>query len=210
MKLNFKKAIIILLFASALLVGFASLFFGIKNTAMQAIKTKDWFETTGYFRDYSVYDIDDGKTTYRLKYVYYAGGAEYFAETDYGSEIIPETDSTRTVLFNPENPAEAIIKGGEGSSVVLTIGIMFTVIPIFMIICWLFVTGKIKLNVKILDFTVGLIMFAIAELFIYIMSGSFWPLSALKSMGIVAVIPLLMVVAGIFQMVKTVFNGIKN
>ena len=143
MKFNIKKIIIILLFSSALLAGTIFLFLGIKETVSLAVKTKDWFDAPGYFRDYSIYDVDDdGKTTYRLKYVFYSGGAEYFIETDYGSEIIPEIDSVRTVLYEPENPENAIIKGGESSSVYLTIGVMFTAIPIFMIICWLFVKGK--------------------------------------------------------------------
>jgi len=211
MKFNIKKIIIILLFSSALLAGTIFLFLGIKETVSLAVKTKDWFDASGYFRDYSIYDVDDdGKTTYRLKYVFYSGGTEYFIETDYGSEIIPEIDSVRTILYEPENPENAIIKGGESSSVYLTIGVMFTAIPIFMIICWLFVKGKIKISVKILDFTVGLILFLIAELFIYIMCGSLWPINAFKTVGIFAAIPTLMVLAGILQMIKTVVNGFKE
>ncbi len=211
MKFNPKKAIIILLFSVALLAGMIFLFLGIKESVSLAIKTKDWFDAPGYFREYSVYNVDnDGDISYRLKYVYYAGGAEYFIETDYGSEVIPEIDSVRTVLYEPENPENAIIKGGEASSVYLTIGIMFTVIPSFMIICWFFVTGKLKLSVKILDFTVGFILFAVAELFIYIMSGSFWIGSAFASIGFLAIIPSIMVVFGIIQMVKTVINAVKE
>ena len=85
MKFDVKKIVIILLFSSALLAGIVLLFFGIKDSISLAIKTKDWFEAPGYFRDYSVYDIDDDGTTYRLKYAFYSGGAEYFVETDYGS-----------------------------------------------------------------------------------------------------------------------------
>ncbi|MBR3610897.1 MAG: DUF3592 domain-containing protein [Oscillospiraceae bacterium] len=211
MKINIKKAIIILLFSSALLAGVILLFIGIKDSISLAIKTKDWFDAPGYFRDYSVYDVDkDGKTTYRLKYVFYSGGAEYFVEADYGSEIIPEIDSVRTVLYEPENPENAIIKGGTASATYLTIGFMFTFIPLFIIICWLFVTGRIKIRVSVLDFTVGLILFVIAELFLYIMGGNFWPINAFKTLGIIAVIPTLMSVAGIIQMVKTVINGAKE
>ena len=71
MKINPKKIVIVLLFSAALLSGIVLLFFGIKNSVSLAIKTKDWFEAPGYFRDYSIYDIDDdGETTYRLKYVF--------------------------------------------------------------------------------------------------------------------------------------------
>lgn len=211
MKFNIKKIIIVLLFSSALIAGVILLFIGIKDSVSLAIRTKDWFDAPGYFRDYSVYDVDkDGKTTYRLKYVFYSGGAEYFVETDYGSEIIPEIDSMRTVLYEPENPKNAIIKGGTASATYFTIGFMFTFIPLFMIICWLWINGKIKLHVNVFDFTVGLILFVIAELFLYIMGGSFWPINAFKTLGIIAVIPTLMAVAGIIQMVKTVINGAKE
>lgn len=206
MKVNFKKAIIILLFSSALLAGIIFLFLGIKESVSLVIKTKDWFEAPGYFRDYSVYNVDsDGDVSYRLKYVYYSGGEEYFIETDYTSEVIPEIDSVKTILYEPENPKNAVIKGGEASSVYLTIGFMFTAIPLFMIACWLFVTGKIKLDVKILDFTAGFILFLVGELFIYIMGGSLWIVSAFKSMGFLAIIPSLLVIAGSIQMIKTVF-----
>ena len=211
MKVNFKKAIIILLFSSALLAGIIFLFFGIKESVSLAIKTKDWFEAPGYFRDYSVYDVDsDGDITYRLKYVYYSGGAEYYIETDYGSEIVPEIDSIKTILYEPENPKNAVIKGGEASSVYLTIGVMFTAIPLFMIICWLFVTEKVKLNVKILDFTAGFVLFLVGELFIYVMGGSFWIGSAVKSMGFLAIIPSILAIVGVIQMIKTVFAAVKE
>lgn len=211
MKPNLKRVIIIILFASALLVGIISLFIGIRDSVSLAIKTKDWFDAPGYFRDYSIYNVNsDGETTYKLRYVYYAGGAEYFIETDYGSEIIPEIDSVRTVLYEPENPENAVLKGGKASSVYLTVGVMFTLIPTFMIICWLFATGKLRASVKILDFTAGFALFLAAELFVYIMSGSFWIGNAFKAMGLVAVIPGLIIFAGLFQMFKTVFATVKE
>lgn len=211
MKINPKKIVIVLLFSAALLSGIVLLFFGIKNSVSLAIKTKDWFEAPGYFRDYSIYDIDDdGETTYRLKYVFYSGGAEYFVETDYGSGVIPEIDSVRTVLYEPENPENAIIKGGTASVTYLTIGLMFTFIPLFMIFCWLWINGKIKLRVNVFNFTAGFLIFAVGELCLYMMGGSAFPWKAFGSMGFLAIIPTLMVVVGIFQMVKTVVNGKKE
>lgn len=211
MKINPKKIVIVLLFFAALLSGIVLLFFGIKNSVSLAIKTKDWFEAPGYFRDYSIYDIDDdGETTYRLKYVFYSGGAEYFVETDYGSGVIPEIDSVRTVLYEPENPENAIIKGGTASVTYLTIGFMFTFIPLFMIFCWLWINGKIKVHVNVFDFTAGFLIFAVGELCLYMMGGSAFLWKAFGSMGFLAIIPTLMAVVGIFQMVKTVVNGKKE
>ena len=211
MKIDPKKIVIVLLFSAALLSGIVLLFFGIKESVGIAIKTKDWFETPGYFRDYSVYDVDDdGETTYRLKYVFYSGGAEYFVETDYGSGVIPEIDSVRTVLYEPENPENAIIKGGTASATYITIGFMFTFIPLFMIFCWLWINGKIKIHVNAFDFTAGFLIFAVGELCLYMMGGSVFPRHAFGSMGFLAIIPTLMVAVGIFQMVKTVVNGKKE
>ena len=211
MKFDIKKIVIILLFSSALLAGIVLLFFGIKDSISLAIKTKDWFEAPGYFRDYSVYMVDDdGGTTYRLKYAFYSGGAEYFVETDYGSEVIPEIDSVRTVIYEPENPKNAIIKGGTASATYLTIGFMFTFIPLFMIICWLWINGKIKLHVNVFDFTAGFLIFAVGELCVYMMGGSVFPWKAFGSMGFLAIIPSLMITVGILQMVKTVFSGKKE
>ena len=208
MKFSVKKIVIVLLFSSALLAGIVLLFFGIKDSVSLAIKTKDWFEAPGYFRDCSVYNVNkDGKTLYRLRYVFYSGGAEYFVETDYGSEVIPEIDSIRTVLYEPKNPENAILKGGTASATYLTIGFMFTFIPLFMIIVWLWINGKIKLHINVFDFTAGLLIFAVGELCVYMMGGSVFPWKAFGSMGFLAIIPTLMVAVGILQMVKTVFNG---
>lgn len=211
MKLSIKKLVIIFLFSSALLAGIVLLFFGIKDSISLAIKTKDWFEATGYFRDYSVYMVNnDGKTTYRLKYAFYSGGSEYFVETDYGSGVIPEIDSERMVLYEPENPENAVLKGGTAAATYLTIGFMFTFIPLFMMICWLWINEKIKLHVNVFDFTAGFLIFAVGELCIYMMGGSIFPWKAFGSMGFLAIIPSLMAAAGIFQMVKTVFKGKKE
>lgn len=211
MNFNFKKAVIIIFFSAALLVGTVSLFVGIKDSVSLAAKTKDWFDTTGYFRDYSIYNVNsDGETTYRLKYIYYAGGAEYIIETDYGSEIIPEIDSVRTVLYEPENPENALLKGGNSSDVFLYTGVLFTFAPLFMITVWLFTTGKLKINVKIFDFTAGFVLFAVGELAIYLIGGSFWIGDALKAMGIIILIPGLMVTVGVLQMIKTVFTARKE
>ena len=208
MKINFKKLVIVLLFSSALLAGIVLLFFGIKDSVSIAIKTKDWFEAPGYFRDCSVYNVNsEGKTLYRLRYVFYSGGAEYFVETDYGSEVVPEIDSVRTVLYEPENPENAVLKGGTASATYLTIGFMFTFIPLFMIIVWLWINEKIKLHVNVFDFTAGFLIFAVGEFCIYMMSGSVFPWKAFSSMGFLAIIPTLMAFVGILQMAKTVFNG---
>ena len=208
MKLNVQKIVIVLLFSSALLAGIVLLFFGIKNSISLAIKTKDWFEAPGYFRDHSVYNINnEGETLYRLRYVFYSGGAEYFVETDYGSEVIPEIDSIRTVLYEPENPENAILKGGTASATYLTIGFMFTFIPLFMITVWLWINGKIKLHVNVFDFMAGFLIFAVGELCVYMMGGSVFPWKAFGSMGFLAIIPTLMIAVGILQMIKTVFSG---
>ena len=87
---------------------------------------------------------------------------------------------------------------------------MFTFIPLFMIICWLWINGKIKLNVKVFDFTAGFIIFAVGELFIYLMSGSVFPWKAFCSTGFLAIIPSLLAVVGIIQMIKTIINGTKE
>lgn len=208
MKINIKKLVIVLLFSSALLTGIVLLFFGIKDSVSLAIKTKDWFEVPGYFRDSSVYNVNkDGETLYRLRYVFYSGGAEYFVETDYGSQVVPEIDSVRTVLYEPENPENAVLKGGTVSATYLTIGFMFTFIPLFMIIVWLWINEKINLHVKAFDFIAGFIIFAVGELCVYTMSGSAFPWKAFGSMGFLAIIPTLMIAVGILQMIKTVSNG---
>ncbi len=179
------------------------LFIGIKDAISLSVKTKDWFESPGYFREYELSGTDnDGKPLYKLTYVYYAGGEEYFVETEYQSGVIPNLDSERPVLWNPEDPSEAIIKGGTVTAGYIFGGLIFILVPGIMAAISAFVSGKLKITQKSIDFGTGAVILIMGEIFLYIIGGSLLPFAAFESVGLVAIIPTLLSVAGIFQISK--------
>ncbi len=197
------KTVSTVLCVLAFIIGLILLFVGVKDAISLSAKTKDWFESPGYFRDYSLVGTDkDGKPLYKLEYVYYAGGEEYFVKTEYNSGVIPNIDSQRAVLWNPENPAEAIIKGGTNTAGYIFGGLMFVLVPSIMAAISALISGKFKITQKSVDFASGAVILIIGEIFLYIIGGSLLPFAAFQSVGLIAIIPTLLSVAGIFQISK--------
>ena len=78
----------------------------------------------------SIYRQDEDGTTYALTYYYIVDGEEYQITTSYKTGMVPKKDSTRTIIYNSDNPEEARITGGESFVILLLVGFMFTVIPV--------------------------------------------------------------------------------
>ena len=87
------------------------MFFGIRDTYNLKNKTKNYITTTGYFNNYDVFDADEDGITYKLTYIYKVDGKEYSITTDYGTNYIPDENSSREIKYNPNNPKEAVITG---------------------------------------------------------------------------------------------------
>ncbi len=201
--MKFAKIVSTVLCVLAFAIGIFLLFIGVKDVISLSAKTKDWFESPGYFREYrKIGEDNDGKPLYKLKYVYYAGGEEYFVETEYTSGVIPNLDSERLVIWNPENPADAIIKGGTATAGYIFGGLIFILVPGIMAAISAFASGKFKITQKSIDFGSGAVIFIMGEIFLYIMGGSLLPFAAFESIGPLAIIPTLLSTVGIFQMSK--------
>ena len=171
-------------------------------------KISNYVETKGYFSDYSTYS----DSTYKLIYSYYVNNIEYNVSTTYGTAMIPKQDTIRTVKYNPNNPEEAVIVGGEGYIFMIFMGILFIVVPAIIMAkdSLTFInSNETKSKLKI-----GLIITMLGLIPLYLITGSFsiiklifdYPVSYLPQ----NIIIIFLLVVGIILLIESIIKMIKN
>lgn len=192
-----------------LLCGILLLIFGIKNTSDLKKETENYAVTEGYLSDYEL--RESGSTTdrsysYYLTYSYVVDGREYTVTTDYGSGSVPEMGSTKEIKYNPQNPEEAVIAGMNGSIIMIFMGVMFILIPGVFIMGFLTNAGVFeKCPIRVFDLFIGLVPIVIGLGAFYLMADGFSFKAAFAAGGPFALIPILLIAAGVFIIAKNVF-----
>lgn len=213
-KLNIDIRILIsaLLVIIVLLSGIAMLFFGIRDTYRLNSKTKDYITTTGYFNNYDVFNVDEDGITYKLTYIYTVDGNEYLVTTDYGTNYIPEPNSSRKIKYNPNNPEEAILTGTNSKNGLIYGGAFFTFGSLTFILAALSVLGYFdKFKVDIVGAYIGLLFFIIGIGIILLQTGTTTSLiETIKSFGLWILIPIMFIIVGIYQFVKSLLHKNKK
>ncbi len=199
------------LLSVSFICGIVMLFFGIKETTELGIKMKGYVETEGYLSDYAVYSSDDDGTTYRLIYAYTVDEMEYTVSTDYGTGTIPPMNTARKIMYDPADPAKAVVAGGSSNAMLMFGGVMFTAVPVVIFLGILVITGRLDISgFDFLGFIIGIVLIAVSYIVIYIISGSLSLVKAFEHMGFLTAIPAMLIAAGAFVIIKTVFLGIKE
>lgn len=193
-----------LLVGTVFFSGIAMLYFGIKDTYELNIKTKYYITTEGYFNHYDVYDVDKDGITYQLTYIYTVDNQEYSLTTDYGTNYIPEPNSTREIKYNPNNPNEAILTGTNSKNGLIYFGAFFTFGSLTFIIAALTIFGYFdKFKIDVLGTYVGLLFVIIGIGIISFQTGTTTSLiETVKSFGLLMIIPIMMIILGLIQTVK--------
>ena len=211
-KLNIINPITIssLLIGGALICGIVMLFFGIKGTYDLNKKIQGYQEVTGYFTDYDIYSSDEDGTTYKLIYSYNVDGKQYTVFTDYGTNVIPKDNSTKTIKYNPNNPEEAIVTGTNASMGLIFIGFMFVIIPTIMILIFISKNGCFdKLNIDLIGAIIGLTFAGLGFGILYMLTGTFSILEMFRTYSLVYLIPdliiILFIVVGIYLLISSLF-----
>ncbi len=200
---------------SILLSGIICLVIGLKDTYHISKKTKNYLITTGYFKDYEIYNAsaedkhDKNKThiTYHLIYAYTIDGQEYTIKTDYGSSSIPSLNSSRKIKYNPSHPNEAILIGTTTNSGLIYFGTFFLLGGMVFVLAFLYVTGVFdKFKINILGLYVGIVFFIVGIGIIAFQVGELTSLKeAIKRMGLWIFIPIMFIIIGCFQIIKCLF-----
>lgn len=211
-KFNFKVIVSVLLVATALLSGILMLFFGIRDTYRLNKETKNYIATNGYYKDYEIYKTDEDGTTYKLTYAYTVDNQEYYIETDYATNYIPEKNSIREVKYNPNNPEKSILVGTNNKNTLIYMGAFFTLGSLTFVIAALTMMGVFdKFKIDVLGTYMGVVILLVGIGIILIQNGTTMSLiETIKSFSFWIVIPIMLIIVGIIQIVKCLSNKKKK
>ena len=202
----------ILLVAACFLSGVFIFILGVKGSISLNNKTKNYETTVGYLSDYGVYsdsEVKNGKVknaTYYLVYTYEVDGQSYTVSTDYGQGKVPEYGTTKEIKYNPDSPDKAVVTGVNGNRFMIFFGLFFMLGSSVFIWIGLYVFDIVKFNAKAFELFIGGIFVLFGYGFLYMMGDSFNPKSAFELYGVPAVIPVILMLAGGLQIVKTIIG----
>ena len=204
LNIDFRILTSALLVIIVLLSGIAMLFLGIMDTYRLNSITKGYIATDGYYRECDIFSSDEDGTTYKLTYVYTVNNKEYSVTTDYGTNYIPEENSSREIKYNSNNPEEAIITGTNSKNSLIFFGSFFTFGSITFILAALSVLDYFdKFKIDILGAYIGFLFFIIGIGIILFQTGTTTSLiETIKSFGLWILIPIMFIIVGIIQIVK--------
>lgn len=193
-----------LLIFLVLFLGIGMLVQGVKEHIELKNRTVGYESVEGYLIDTGIYSQAHGTgrhhhaATYYLVYEYHVDGVRYTVKTNYGTGTIPPQGSAKTIHYDPHTPSKAVISGTNGPSILIVAGLMFTLVPLVMILAVLANTGALgKPTFNIMDIVMGLVLLVIGGGFIYLMAGTFSPLVLFAVAGPFALIPLMLAVVGL-------------
>ncbi len=214
-KFDFRIVVSCFLVFGVLFSGIICLVIGIKDTYHISKITKNYLTTTGYFKDYEIYDSYEKRehnrtkthTTYRLIYTYKIDDKEYTITTDYGSGNIPEINSIRKIKYNPNNPSEAILIGTNRNNGLIYFGAFFILGGMVFILIFLYAKGVFdKVKVNIIGLYIGIVFLVVGIGIIAFQMGEVSSLmEAIKRMRFWILIPIMFIIIGVFQIVKCLF-----
>ena len=205
-----KKAIIAfkLLAVLAILISIPLLYKGISGELRNHHAEENYQSTEAIVSGYQEVQGRGSKryrTYYSLTYAYTVEEKVYYITDDLLIRTLPPAGYSREVRYDPMNPENALFVGKSGSSTSLMAGLMFLLIPAIMLFGWLIVTDRLHIKAEnIFDICIGIVMIIIGFGTIYGMTGTLSIITAFKNYSLIIIIPLLMIIAGIYQTIKSV------
>lgn len=199
----------------ALIIGILVLGLGIYETVTS--DTKGYAETVGYFNYSTIaekehYDSVKNKhyeTTYYLTYQYAVDGEAYYVTSDYTTSLEPSFGEEIKILYDTNNPEKAVIGGpAKRNNFLILFGIFF-ILGSLPFLFALFGNHKKKSNVDKAGILLGSIIAIVGYGSLAIICGGFSPIVILNyidsSFNLPMVIPFLMIIAGLFAVIKSIF-----
>ena len=199
----------------ALLIGVFFLGLGIYETATS--NTKDYAETIGYYNYSTIaekehYDSIKNKhyaTTYHLTYQYAVDGEVYYVTTDYTTSLEPSYGEEIRILYDAENPENAVVGGpAKRNNFLMIFGIFFILgsLPFLVI---LFGNNEKSPKVDKMGVLMGSIIAVMGYGALAVICGGFSPVIIFNyiesSFIFPMIIPFLMIFAGVFAVIKGIF-----
>lgn len=229
----------------ALLIGVFLIGLGIYEKVTSP--TKGFEAATGYLCGSTLYEDEhydaikqeSSAATYKLTYCFTVDSEKYFVTSDYSTAFVPAEGTPCEILYNPENPDEAVIGGpNKNSTQLMFIGFFFALgsLPFFIGRVGTIIPKKqskaetskssksskkrkTKSDNSELQFnSLGIIMSVIVMLFGYgaccMMSNSFSIKGIISyyitSFTLPMIIPILLIAAGLYTVINIIYKYFKN
>lgn len=141
---------------------------------------------------------DDG-STYVLVYTYSVDGASYSVVTDYATAFLPKHGSIRQVYYDLDDPSSSFLAGPNAAFGLIAFGVLFCLVPTIIAFGWLLKLSFIKKGHSLLELGIGLTLVISGLVSVYYISGGNSLLSVFETAGILVLIPILLIVAGVFS-----------
>lgn len=199
----------------ALLIGVFFLGLGIYETATS--DTKDYAETIGYYNYSTIaekehYDSIKNKhyaTTYHLTYQYAVDGEVYYVTTDYTTSLEPSYGEEIRILYDAENPENAVVGGPAKRNNFLMIFGIFFILGSLPFLVFLFGNNEKSPKVDKMGVLMGSIIAVMGYGALAVICGGFSPVIIFNyiesSFIFPMIIPFLMIFAGVFAVIKGIF-----
>lgn len=207
-----KKSIIAfkLLTVLAILISIPLLYKGISRAIQNHHAEENYILTEAVVSGYQEIQgkgSDRHRTYYSLTYTYTVEGEVYYIADELMVHTLPPAGHSREIRYDPANPENALLVGKSGSTASLLAGLMFLLIPAIMFFGWLIATDRLHIRAEyIFDVSIGLVMTVIGFGTIYGMTGTLSIITAFKEYSFIIIIPLLMIIAGVYQTIKSVLK----
>ena len=140
---------------------------------------------------------NDG-STYVLVYTYSVDDVSYSVMTDYATAFIPEHGSTRQVYYALNDPSSSFLAGPNAAFGLIAFGVLFCLVPAIIVFGWLLKLSFIKKGHSLLELCIGLTLVIAGLVSLYYISGGNSLLTAISAAGIWILIPILLIIAGVF------------
>lgn len=201
-----------------LLCGIAVSGLGIYEKATS--ETKGYAQTVGYYNYSTVaqkehYDSQKNSTsatTYYLTYQYAVDGEAYYVTSDYTTSFEPSYGEEIKILYDKDNPEKAVIGGPSNRSNLLIIFGIFFILGSVPFLVLLF--SKKEHKIDIMGLLMGLILAVAGYGALSVICGSFSPVGIFNYIGssfkFPMIITFLMIFAGLFAAIKSVFFKAKE
>ena len=177
---------------------------------------KEYVETTGYFSHASLAEDehyeDDGAVsaaTYYLTYSFYVDSKEYTVTSSSVTAFVPSVNEEIPILYDAENPENAVIGGPAKSDTSLILFGIFFILGSLPFLFIIFGNNMQSLKFDKMLVLMGSIVAIVGYGALAIICGSFSPVGMFRyldtSFAVPLLIPILMVVAGVFGVIKGIF-----
>lgn len=195
---------------------------GIFETATSS--TKNYAETTGYFyssalaedEHYDAHKNTVSAPTYYLTYKYFVDGEEYKVTSSSPTAFVPSINEEIKILYDSENPEKAVIGGpAKRNNFLMILGIFFIIgsLPFLVVLLPNNTKKKKSKNKEPTIDSAGILFGSIIAVMGYgalaIICGSFSPVGIINyldsSFTLPMIIPFLMIAAGLFSVIKSIF-----